>query len=672
MVLSVLKELKKQKNFTNATLSSMSGIPLGTINKIFSGSTKLSLENYNKIIKVLSGEDNKIKNFGYVSCALPSLQIKLGAVSKNADLIIEKIKECYYKGAKIIAFSELSLCGATLGDFTYQSTILNKVKENLYKICQETKNLNALVFIGAPICWEQNYYSCSVAILKGEIIGVTPNKKVESTQIEILGKKVPFGGNIYSCNNNLKVACIVGENTALQNALDYTRGGANLLVNLSSNKELVGLEQARLDIIKTASRIGECGYLFNTAGEGESTTDNVYSGQKIIAEIGKVVAKTQLFKQKDLYSDIDLNYIISQRVKSNFEILSSQNLVETNFDFGGEISFRQFSKTPFIPTDKKLAKDRFEQILTMQALGLKKRIEHTYSKKVVIGISGGLDSALALLVAYRCFKLMEKNTKDILCITMPCFGTSQRTYNNALGLCDNLGVELQEIKIGDNVKLHFKDIGHDGETTDITYENAQARERTQVLMDMANKVGGLVVGTGDLSELALGWATYNGDHMSNYGVNGSIPKTLVRALCEYEADRFGGKIKEHLIDIIGTPVSPELKPTSQGEIAQKTEDLVGPYMLHDFYLYYFLRKGYTPSKIYYLACNVFKEDYTKETIYRWLYTFIKRFIAMQFKRSCLPDGVAVGSVGVSPRGALNMPSDMLSEEFILELESVKP
>lgn len=674
MDITVLKELKRQRGFTNADVARLSKIPLGTINKIFSGTTKVSLKNYYVLLTILSSPYSEIgKNYGYVGCALPNVQIKLGAVTLNAEQIIRKVNLCATKGASVIAFNELTLTGASVGDLVYNNGIFSSIEKAFTKIRVETANLNALIFIGAPLVVNQQYYSCAVALFNGEIVGITPNQKVETQTIDFLGKKVPFGNNIYSCKNNLKVACIVGdEYQSIQNTIEYTQSGANLIVHLSSNKELIGLEQVRLDFIKSASRIGKCGYIFNCTGDGESTTDNVFSGQKVIAENGKILHKTKLFRDLNAFCDIDLNFLIADRIKSNFKVVPKLNQIEVDFNFNGELSFREFSKTPFIPTNRLVARERFEQILTMQALGLKKRVEHTNSKKVVIGISGGLDSALALLVAVRCFKIMEKNLKDILCITMPCFGTSSRTYNNAYGLCNGLGVELQEIVIGNSVKSHFKDIGHDGETTDITFENAQARERTQVLMDMANKVGGLVVGTGDLSELALGWATYNGDHMSNYGVNGSIPKTLVRALCEYEANRYGGAVKEHLIDIIGTPVSPELKPTNQGEIAQKTEDLVGPYILHDFYLYYFLRKGYSPSQIFYLACKVFKEDYSKETIYRWLYTFIKRFISMQFKRSCLPDGVAVGSVGVSPRGGLNMPSDMLNSDFVADLESVKP
>ncbi|MBO4962438.1 MAG: helix-turn-helix domain-containing protein, partial [Clostridia bacterium] len=488
-----LKDLKKQNGLTNVQLAEKSGIPLGTINKIFSGKTKLSLDNYNKLLNALSCTQSKSKNYNYIKCALPSISIKLGSIQDNTQAICDKIKDCSLKGADIISFSELSLTGVTLGEFINQELIISATEKALEKIVSQTKNYDSLIFVGAPIRVKGKVYSCAVAILNGNILGITPSEFVETAKISFLGREVCFGNNIYKAKGGLCVACIVGdEYKSIQDTLLYAKNGANLIVHLCGSKELVELDNVRKNLVKSASNVGVCGYLFNNAGFGESSTDNVFGGKKIIAEKGKIIAESNLFNSQDIYSEIDLGFLINERVKQNLIELNQLNTIDIDFSYSGNVKFRQFSQTPFVPTDKKIAKERFEQILTMQALGLKRRIEHTYSKKAVIGISGGLDSTLALLVAVRCFKLMKKDTKDILGITMPCFGTSGRTYNNALGLCNEFGIELQEIKITDSVRVHFKDIGQDENLTDTTYENSQARERTQVLMDMANKVGGLV------------------------------------------------------------------------------------------------------------------------------------------------------------------------------------
>jgi len=670
-----LKQAKKNLKLTNKELAEKCNIPLGTINKIFSGSTKLSLENYNKLASVLTENNVENTNYNYVLTALANLNIKLGDVEFNTNLICDKIQEFCSKGAEIISFQEYSLIGSSIGSLINSDSYKIKIESAINKIANFTKGKNAIVFVGTPIYAFGKVNSCAVAFCNGEVLGVTPkNYKDDLVKITLCGKNIDYGNVIYCCKNlpSLKIACEFGEDlfNPIPTSTISTTFGANVIVNLSSCQELVGLEQNRINQIISQSKKCVCAYLFNNAGFGESSTDYVYSGQKIIAENGKLLEKSQIFSYQDLLCEIDLDYLEHERVNRNF---NQEYCSYINFDIviNGALKFRKFSKTPFIPQDKVIKESRFEQILQMQVEGLKRRIIHVNSKKAVIGISGGLDSALALLVMVRTFKQLGKDLKDILAITMPCFGTSGRTYNNALGLCKELGVELKEVNIKESVLKHFADIGHDSLVTDVTYENSQARERTQVLMDMANKVGGIVVGTGDLSELALGWATYNGDHMSNYGVNASIPKTLVRELVCYEALKYGGKIKEHLLDIVDTPVSPELTPAENGIIKQKTEDLVGPYILHDFYLYYLLRKGYSARKVYYLAQYVFRGEFTKETIYRWLYTFIKRFFAMQFKRSCLPDGVAVGSVGVSPRGAFSMPSDAYCQDWLKELESVK-
>ena len=447
-----------------------------------------------------------------------------------------------------------------------------------------------------------------------------------------------------------------------------------MLVNLSASDELTGKAAYRRELIKGQSARLLCAYIYATAGDGESTTDLVFGGQNLIAENGVLLKEAKRFVNQNIYADIDINRLVNERrVNTTYPAADTEDYEIIPFDLMMEETklTRFFDPSPFVPSDKAHREERCDEILMMQAMGLKKRLVHTNCRSAVIGLSGGLDSTLALLVTARAFDLAGIPRENILAVTMPCFGTTDRTYNNACTLAKCIGAELKEVPVQDAVRLHFRDIGHDENDHDVTYENSQARERTQVLMDLANKTGGMVIGTGDLSELALGWATYNGDHMSMYGVNGSVPKTLVRHLVRYYADTCEDqKLRESLLDVLDTPVSPELLPPKDGEISQKTEDLVGPYELHDFFLYYILRAGYPPKKVYRVAKEAFRGEYDDETILKWLKKFYWRFFSQQFKRSCLPDGPKVGSVAVSPRGDLRMPSDACVRIWINELENL--
>ncbi|CDF43706.1 putative uncharacterized protein [Roseburia sp. CAG:182] len=457
-------------------------------------------------------------------------------------------------------------------------------------------------------------------------------------------------------------------------SIAHALAGANVIVNLSASDETTGKDRYRTALVAGQSARLLCGYVYASAGDGESTQDVVYSGHNIIAENGTVLKEAKRFANETVYSEFDIFRLNAERRKMTTFEQKSGNYVNQIFHLKSEETTltRFIDPAPFVPGSKVDRDRRCEEILSIQSMGLKKRLEHTHCKNAVVGISGGLDSTLALLVTVRAFDLLGLERGQITAVTMPGFGTTDRTYENAVKLIRCLGAEFREIPIADAVRVHFRDIGQDETVHDVTYENGQARERTQILMDIANKNGGMVIGTGDMSELALGWATYNGDHMSMYGVNASVPKTLVRHLVSYYADVCGDEeLKEVLLDVLDTPVSPELLPPEDGKIAQKTEDIVGPYELHDFYLYYILRFGYTPSKIYRLAKIAFDGVYEKETILKWLKTFYRRFFAQQFKRSCLPDGPKVGTVAVSPRGDLRMPSDAAAAAWQRELEALE-
>ena len=631
---------------------------------------------------------------GFIKVAAATPDIRVADVDYNKGQIIKQMDEAAEAGAKIIVFPELCITGYTCSDLFLQDILLNSAKKALVEIAEHTKNLDALVFVGVPIAVGGELYNVAAALNHGNILGFTtksflPNygefyemrqfrpgpKKAE--KILFGGKEIPFGPQLLFVENqmtNLIVSAEICEDvwSPVPPSIEAAREGATVIVNCSASDETIGKASYREALISGQSARLISGYIYANAGEGESTTDLVFGGHNLIAENGTILAEAKRFSNGIIYTEFDVQKIANERRK-NTTFTETQEHVLPRIPFGLEqtetILTRTFPSRPFVPRDDQERAKRCEEILTIQAMGLKKRLAHTHAKSAVVGISGGLDSTLALLVTAKAFDALGLERSGITAVTMPCFGTTDRTYQNACKMSLKVGATLREVRIGDAVMQHFKDIGHDPQDHSVTYENSQARERTQVLMDIANQTGGLVIGTGDMSELALGWATYNGDHMSMYGVNASVPKTLVRHLVHYYADTCeDSSLKEVLYDVLDTPVSPELLPPKDGEIAQKTEDLVGPYELHDFFLYYFLRMGYEPGKIYRIAKLSFAGEYDDETIYKWLRTFCWRFFSQQFKRSCLPDGPKVGTVALSPRGDWRMPSDACVVLWIQNLE----
>ena len=631
---------------------------------------------------------------GFIKVAAATPDIRVADVDYNKGQIIKQMDEAAEAGAKIIVFPELCITGYTCSDLFLQDILLNSAKKALVEIAEHTKNLDARVFVGVPIAVGGELYNVAAALNHGNILGFTtksflPNygefyemrqfrpgpKKAE--KILFGGKEIPFGPQLLFVENqmaNLIVSAEICEDvwSPVPPSIEAAREGATVIVNCSASNETIGKASYREALISGQSARLISGYIYANAGEGESTTDLVFGGHNLIAENGTILAEAKRFSNGIIYTEFDVQKITNERRK-NTTFTETQEHVLPRIPFGLEqtetILTRTFPSRPFVPRDDQERAKRCEEILTIQAMGLKKRLAHTHAKSAVVGISGGLDSTLALLVTAKAFDALGLERSGITAVTMPCFGTTDRTYQNACKMSLKVGATLREVRIGDAVMQHFKDIGHDPQDHSVTYENSQARERTQVLMDIANQTGGLVIGTGDMSELALGWATYNGDHMSMYGVNASVPKTLVRHLVHYFADTCeDSSLKEVLYDVLDTPVSPELLPPKDGEIAQKTEDLVGPYELHDFFLYYFLRMGYEPGKIYRIAKLSFAGEYDDETIYKWLRTFCWRFFSQQFKRSCLPDGPKVGTVALSPRGDWRMPSDACVALWIQNLE----
>ena len=633
---------------------------------------------------------------GFVKVAAVTPDIRVADVEFNKEQICRKMDEAAASGAKIIVFPELCVTGYTCSDLFTQDVLLDHAREVLTEIAAHTRDMDALVFVGAPLAVDGELYNVAAAMNHGKILGLTTKKFLpnygefyemrqfregpeKAREIEFDGEMVPFGPNILFTAKQMEhliVAAEICEDvwSPVPPSIEAVREGATVIVNCSASDETIGKATYRESLIEGQSARLIVGYIYSNAGEGESTTDQVFGGHNLIAENGTILAESKRFENGIIYSEIDVNRLMSERRKNTtFKTAKERTLTRVPFDI--EITetelTRVFPSRPFVPSENRERAKRCEEILTIQAMGLKKRLEHTHAKCAVVGISGGLDSTLALLVTAKAFDALGLGRKHIISVTMPCFGTTDRTYNNACKMSLSLGAELREVPIAAAVMQHFKDIGHDPEDHSVTYENSQARERTQVIMDIANANGGMVIGTGDMSELALGWATYNGDHMSMYGVNASVPKTLVRHLVQYYADTTDDKeLQEVLYDVLDTPVSPELLPPKDGKIAQKTEDLVGPYELHDFFLYYFLRFGYAPSKIYRIAKYSFAGEYDDETIYKWLRTFCWRFFAQQFKRSCLPDGPKVGTVALSPRGDWRMPSDACVASWMRDLEQV--
>lgn len=634
---------------------------------------------------------------GFVKVAAATPDIRVADVEFNTQNIINAMEEAQKNGAKILVFPELCVTGYTCSDLFDHSVLLKASRKALLEIAENTNDKDMLVFVGAPLEVNGKLYNVAAAMNQGEIIGFTTKTFLPNygefyemrqftpgpqtvREITFEGKKIPFGPQILfqaEGMEELVVAAEICEDVwspvppSIQAALE----GATVIVNCSASDETIGKDTYRRALISGQSARLISGYIYANAGEGESTTDLVFGGHNIIAENGTILKESSRYVNEIIYSEIDLQRITGERRKNTtFQPLDEETLVRVPFTVEETKTFltRTFPKKPFVPSDEQTRAQRCEEILTIQAMGLKKRLAHTNARTAVVGISGGLDSTLALLVTARAFDMLGRDKKDIIAVTMPCFGTTDRTYQNACEMSKKVGATLIEVPIADAVNVHFRDIGHDPEDHSVTYENCQARERTQVLMDIANKTWGMVIGTGDLSELALGWATYNGDHMSMYGVNASVPKTLVRHLVKYAADDTKDEaLKNVLYDVLDTPVSPELLPPKDGDIAQKTEDLVGPYELHDFFLYFMLRFGYEPSKIFRIACMTFDGEYDKETIFKWLETFCRRFFSQQFKRSCLPDGPKVGTVALSPRGDWRMPSDACAAVWMKDLEACR-
>lgn len=630
---------------------------------------------------------------GFVKVAAVTPALRVADVRFNAENISRAIGEAEKAGVQLLVFPELSLCGYTCGDLFGQKVLLDDCFAFLRTIAEETKDKKLLVFVGVPVRLGGVLYNCAAALNGGRVLAFIPKTHLpnyaefyekrnfqpyagENTEIDFYGDRVPFGNKIVFAEEkeaDFTVSAELCEDlwVPAPPSAAHAHAGANIIVNLSASDETAGKAEYRRLLVRSQSAKTVSGYVYADAGEGESSTDMTFSGHNIISENGEILKESVLFENGMIVSEIDAEKLSFERRRINTfydgRDLGGYRTISFKASSRGEKLTRPVARLPFVPQGGALG-ERAELILSIQAAGLGKRLAHTGARAAVLGISGGLDSALALLVTVRAFKKLGRDLKDIIAVTMPCFGTTDKTYNNSLALMRALGVTFKTVNIADSVRAHFKDIGHDEGVKNAAYENAQARMRTMVLMNIANDAGGLVVGTGDLSELALGWATYNGDHMSMYGVNASVPKTLVKYLISYEAERLGGQLKETLNDILNTEISPELLPPEDGKIAQKTEELVGPYELHDFYLYYAIRWGFSPKKVLFLAETAFAGIYEKEVIKKWLVSFYKRFFSQQFKRSCLPDGVKVGSVSLSPRGDWRMPSDACVQSWLKELE----
>ena len=631
---------------------------------------------------------------GFIRVCAATPDIRVADCTYNESNIVKLMDEAYEKQVSVLAFPELCITGYTCGDLFLQDALLNAAQESLKHIAEHSSGMKMLVFVGFPYVHHGKLYNVAAAVCDGRILGLVPKKNIPNysefyemrhftpgmDECVDTALGVSMGSRmLFTCENvkNLTVAAEICEDVwvACPPSTYHAQAGATLIVNCSASDETTGKDIYRRALIEGQSARLVCGYVYANAGEGESTQDLVFGGQNLVCENGNVLAETKRFNNGTAIAEIDLQRLVNERRRMNtYQVMDNSTYKVVSFELEEyELKLNRFyARAPFVPSNKSDRDVRCEEILSIQAMGLKKRLAHTGCKNAVIGISGGLDSTLALLVTARAFDSLGIDRKNITAVTMPCFGTTDRTYNNAVELTKRLGAALYEVNIKEAVRIHFRDIGQDENVHDVTYENGQARERTQILMDIANKSGGMVIGTGDMSELALGWATYNGDHMSMYGVNCSVPKTLVRHLVKYYADTCGdAALSEILEDVLDTPVSPELLPPSEGQISQKTEDLVGPYELHDFFLYYILRFGYMPHKVYRLACHAFDGEYDAQTIYHWLDTFYRRFFAQQFKRSCLPDGPKVGSVAVSPRGDLRMPSDAVRTLWLEDLASIK-
>jgi NAD+ synthase (glutamine-hydrolysing) len=633
---------------------------------------------------------------GFVKVAAATPKIRVADPAYNGQQIEKQMKEAVAWGARVVVFPELCITGYTCQDLFFQEPLLAAAKRELMRLVGVSGDLDAIFFVGLPLEVGSKLYNVAAAFSHGEVLGIVPKSCIPNynefyelrhfaSGAELCTEVALPDGSVVSVDRDLifcceelpklRIAVELCEDlwTPQPPSIAHAMAGANVIVNLSASNEITGKAAYRRQLVNGQSARLVAAYLYASAGEGESTQDLVFSGHNMIAENGQMLAESERFGHGVIYSEIDVERLCEERRRmTTFSYEDTHTQVPFSLTLTDTVLTRHIDPAPFVPGNPAERDARCDEILMIQAVGLKKRLEHT-GAKAVVGISGGLDSTLALLVTVRAFDLLGRDRADITAVTMPGFGTTDRTYDNAVRLIHSLGATFAEVNICNAVNVHFADIGQDGDRHDVTYENSQARERTQILMDIANKEGALVIGTGDLSELALGWATYNGDHMSMYAVNASVPKTLVRHLVRYYADTCGDEaLCETLLDVLDTPVSPELLPPEEGQISQKTEDLVGPYELHDFFLYHMFRFGFTPAKIYRLARHAFAGTYEDDFILKWLKVFYRRYFAQQFKRSCLPDGPKVGSVAVSPRGDLRMPSDASAALWLQDIDRKTP
>lgn len=633
--------------------------------------------------------------FGFIKCGAVSPSLKVADCDYNVSEIIDNIKSAHKQGVKFLVFPELSITGYTCGDLFFQNALLASANTGLRKIIKASKSTDMIISVGLPMAKNNLLYNCVAVICNGDLLGIVPKSFIpnynefyekryfekspeENSTILFDGTEYPFGNKLIFKCKDMPEFCFGVEIcedlwSPYSPSIGLASAGATLIANLAASNEVLEKSDYRRLLVKSISAKLNCGYVFASASDCESTSDVVYSGHNIIAENGQILVQTQLFEQRLIVTEIDVDKLCCERRRQeSFSGFSADGYNVVSFDIPLSDAFltRPISKTPFVPERITERDKRCVEILSIQSAGLAKRIQHTGCKTSVIGVSGGLDSCLALIVTVMSHKKLGLPLSDIIAVSMPCFGTTERTKSNAQKLCEELGVQFRAIDISESVKSHFKDIGQSDTDYNTTFENAQARERTQVLMDIANKEGGLVIGTGDLSELALGFATYNGDQMSMYAVNSSVPKTIIKHIIKYYATLSGNEaLQDILYDIVETPISPELLPADGDTIKQQTESIVGPYELHDFFIYYMLRYGFSPTKIYYLALYS-QIDYDDKTILKWLKLFYSRFFAAQFKRSAMPDGPKVGSVALSPRGDLRMPSDACADIWLKELENL--
>ena len=616
---------------------------------------------------------------GFIKIAAATPEIRVADCKYNAEQIISLAKKAAEQEVKLLCLPELCVTGYTCQDLFFQPVLINGAREACNYICAQTKGLDMVLVFGAPVEQDGKLYNCAIVSYHGEIIGIVPKKYLPNYN-EFYEKRHFERGSkpmIFRCKEMPEFTFGIELCEDLWSveppSIALAKAGATIILNCSASNEMIGKADYRRQLVCGQSGRLICAYVYSSAGEGESTQDMVFAGHNLIAENGGLLCETRLFENKMIITEADVQRLSSERRKNTTFTSETEGVevVEFSIPLTETKLTRYIAKAPFVPTSDNDRAERCEAILAMQSNGLKKRLMHTRAQTVVIGISGGLDSCLALLVAVNAMDLLKRPRTDVVAVTMPCFGTTKRTKTNAEILCRELGVTFREIDITAAVKQHFADIGHDIDNHNVVFENGQARERTKILMDVANQMNGLVIGTGDLSELALGWATYNGDHMSMYGVNASVPKTLIRHIVKFYGDTAENEaLRKVLLDILDTPVSPELLPVDDGKMTQITEDLVGPFELHDFFLYYAIRWGFPPKKVYRLARYAFGDSYDKETVLKWLKTFYRRFFSQQFKRSCLPDSAKVGSVTLSPRADWRMPSDACAALWLEELEKL--